>query len=38
MAQTLLHIDEAYGGVSPYLRHIGLSQAQLSRLCEGLLD
>jgi protein-tyrosine phosphatase len=38
MAQTLLHIDEAYGGVSPYLRHIGLSQAQLSRLYEGLLD
>ncbi len=38
MAQTLQHLDETYGGVSPYLRHIGLSQAQLTHLRDMLLD
>lgn len=38
MAQTLQHLDETYGGVPPYLRHIGLSQAQLSHLSHMLLD
>jgi len=38
MAQTLLHLDETYGGVSPYLRHIGLSAAQLAHLRDMLLD
>lgn len=38
MAQTLQHIDATYGGVAPYLRHIGLSETQLSRLSDRLLD
>ena len=38
MAQTLQHIDAAYGGVEPYLRHIGLSEAQLAGLRGRLLD
>jgi protein-tyrosine phosphatase len=38
MAQTLKHLDETYGGVSPYLRHIGLSEAQLAHLRAMLLD
>ncbi|PON14412.1 protein-tyrosine-phosphatase [Candidatus Entotheonella serta] len=38
MAQTLQHLDEAYGGSAAYLRHIGLSQAQLAHLRDQLLD
>ena len=38
MAQTLQHIDAAYGGVELYLRHIGLSEAQLAGLRGRLLD
>lgn len=38
MSQTLNHIDTTYGGVSPYLRDIGLSQAQLTHLRDMLLD
>jgi protein-tyrosine phosphatase len=38
MAQTLQYLDETYGGVSPYLRHIGLSEAQLAHLSDMLLD
>lgn len=38
MMQTLRHIDETYGGVPSYLRHIGLSQAQLAHLSDWLLD
>jgi protein-tyrosine phosphatase len=38
MAQTLQHLDETYGGVSRYLRHIGLSEAQLTHLKGMLLD
>ncbi len=38
MVQTLQHIDQTYGGVPSYLRHIGLSSAQLTHLREMLLD
>jgi protein-tyrosine phosphatase len=38
MADTLQHIDAAYGGVEPYLRHIGLSETQLAGLRDRLLD
>ena len=38
MAQTLQHIDAAYGGVEPYLRYVGLGEAQLDRLRDRLLD
>jgi protein-tyrosine phosphatase len=38
MAQTLQHLDETYGGASPYLRRIGLSHAQLAHLSDMLLD
>ena len=38
MAQTLQYIDAAYGGVEPYVRRIGLSEAQLAGLRGRLLD
>ncbi len=37
MEQTLRHIDETYDGVDPYLRHIGLTQVQLTSLRNRLL-
>ncbi len=38
MEQTLHHIDGTYGGVPSYLRHIGLTEAQLTSLNNRLLD
>lgn len=38
MAQTLQYIDATYGGVPLYLRHVGLSDAQLTHLRDMLLD
>ncbi len=38
MEQTLQHIDETYGGITPYLRRIGLTEVQLTSLRDRLLD
>ena len=37
MAQMLAHLDEKYGGIRPYLRHIGLTDAQLDRIRQQLV-
>lgn len=37
MSQMLTHLDEKYGGIRPYLRHIGLSEEQLDLIKSQLV-
>ncbi len=38
MAQMLTHLDEKYGGIRPYLHHIGLNDTQLDLIKSRLVE